>query len=131
MPERIFCSAFATIQNKQNASLFGRCISTESIRKAVAVVMMFLSICLASTLLLMIASPEANVLDVVYETVSATATVGLTRNFTGQLTGFGKLIIIFTMYFGRIGPISLAVALGSRQKSQNIISEPTEEISIG
>jgi hypothetical protein len=35
------------------------------------------------------------------------------------------------MYFGRIGPISLAVALGKKNESQNLISEPTEEISIG
>ena len=35
------------------------------------------------------------------------------------------------MYFGRVGPISLAVALGSKSVSQNVISEPTEEISIG
>jgi hypothetical protein len=35
------------------------------------------------------------------------------------------------MYFGRVGPISLAVALGSKDESQNVISEPVEEISIG
>ena len=44
---------------------------------------------------------------------------------------FGKLIIIVTMYFGRVGPISLAIALGSKHKNQNLISEPVEEVSIG
>ena len=127
----LFCSAFATIQNKSNASLFGRCISADSIRKAVAVVVMFLTICLTSTLLLMLVSPQANSLDVIYETFSATATVGLSRSFTASLNGWGKLIIIVTMYFGRVGPISLAVALGSKNESQNVISEPVEEISIG
>ena len=127
----LFCSAFATIRNKNNATLFGRCISADSIRKAVAVVVMFLSICFASTLLLLAVSPDAGLLDVVYETVSATATVGLSRNLTASLNRLGKIVIIITMYFGRVGPISLAVALGSRNKSQNIISEPTEEISIG
>ena len=74
---------------------------------------------------------DANVIDVLFETVSATATVGLSRDLTSSLNAIGKIIIIVTMYFGRVGPISLAVALGSENESQNVISEPIEEISIG
>jgi len=126
----LVCSAFATIRNKNGATLFGRRIPEESIKKAVAVVVMFLAICTASAVLLM-ATSNASAMDAVYETVSATATVGLSRNFTASLNTVGKLIIIVTMYFGRVGPISLAVALGSKNESQNVISEPTENISIG
>ena len=126
----LVCSAFATIRNKNSGSLFGRRISEESVKKAVAVAVTFLAICITSTILLM-ATSNASALDVVYETVSATATVGLTRNLTASLHAFGKLIIIVTMYLGRVGPISLAVALGRESESQNVISEPTEEISIG
>ncbi len=126
----LFSTALATIRNKNSATMFGRRISEASVRKAVAVVVAFLSICMASTLLLM-ATSNASALDVVYETVSATATVGLSRNLTASLNAIGKLVIIVTMYFGRVGPISLAVALGSANESQNVISVPTEEISIG
>ena len=77
------------------------------------------------------ATSNVSAIDAVYETVSATATVGLSRNLTATLNTFGKLIIIITMYFGRCGPISLAVAIGSNNESQNVISEPTEDISIG
>ena len=126
----LICSAFATIRNKSNASLFGRRISEASIKKAVAVAVTFITIGAISTIMLM-ASTNAPALDVVYETVSATATVGLTRNLTPNLGLLGKIIIIITMYFGRVGPISLALALGSKNESQNVISEPTEEISIG
>lgn len=124
------CSAFATIRNKHSATLFGRRISEGSVKKAVAVAVTFLTICAASTVLLT-ATSNASALDAVYETVSATATVGLSRNLTATLNTFGKLIVIVTMYFGRVGPISLAVALGSKNESQNVISEPTEDISIG
>ena len=126
----LLCSAFATVRNKSSATLFGRRISEDSVKKAVAVAVTFLVICAASTLLLM-STNDAPALDTVYETVSATATVGLSRNLTASLDSFGKLVIIFTMYFGRVGPISLAVALGSSTDSRNLISEPTEEISIG
>ena len=123
-------SAVATIRNKNSATLFGRRISEDSIRKAVAVAVAFLMICTVSTVLLL-ATSNMSALDAVYETVSATATVGLSRNATATLNTMGKIIIIATMYFGRVGPISLAVALGSKSESQNVISEPTEEISIG
>ena len=126
----LVCSAFATIRNKNSATLFGRRISEYSVKKAVAVVVTFFTICAASTVLLM-ATSNVSAIDAVYETVSATATVGLSRNLTASLNTFGKLIIIVTMYFGRVGPISLAVALGKKNESQNVISEPTEDISIG
>jgi trk system potassium uptake protein TrkH len=126
----LICSAFATIRNKNSATLFGRRISEGALKKAVAVALTFLTICVTSTVLLM-ATSNASAMDVVYETISATATVGLSRNLTATLNTFGKLIIIITMYFGRVGPISLAVAFGSKNESQNVISEPTEDISIG
>ena len=126
----LVCSAFATIRNKSSATLFGRRISEESIKKAVAVVVTFVTICAASTVALM-ATNDVSVIDALYETVSATATVGLSRSLTSTLNTVGKIIIIITMYFGRVGPISLAVAFGSKNESQNVISEPTEEISIG
>jgi len=126
----LVCSAFATIRNKNSATLFGRRVSEASVKKAVAVAVTFLTICTVSAVLLM-ATSNISALDAVYETVSATATVGLSRNLTPTLNAFGKIIIIVTMYFGRVGPISLAVALGSKNESQNVISEPTEDISIG
>ena len=124
------CSAFSTIRNKSSATIFNRKISEDSIRKAVAVVVTFTVILISSTILLSVAS-DAPALDILYETVSATATVGLSRNLTATLNTLGKAIIIVNMYFGRVGPISLAVALGSKRENQNVVSDPTEDISIG
>ena len=123
-------SALATIQNKQEVSLFNRNISKQTVNKAVAVAMMSFAIMFTSTILLS-AVTDADVLDVFFETVSATATVGLTRDLTPYLNSAGKAIIIGTMYLGRVGPISLALALNSHIKNQNIIKNPTENISVG
>jgi len=126
----LMVSAFATIQNKQDVSLFNRSISKQAVNKAVAVTMMSFVIMFTSTILLSIVS-DADALDILFETVSATATVGLTRDLTPHLNIAGKMIIIGTMYLGRVGPISLALALNSGKKHQNIIKNPTEEISVG
>ena len=123
-------AAFSTINNKEDVVLFQRTIPKQAVSKAVAVVCMSFMIMFISTLLLS-AVTNANALDIAYETVSATATVGLTRNLTPILNIWGKLIIIVTMYLGRVGPISLVIAFNTTKEKKNIIKEPTEEISIG
>ena len=92
---------------------------------------MTFSVVMFTSTILLSALTNAPVIDVLYETVSATATVGLSRNFTASLDVLGKLVIIATMYFGRVGPMSLALAIGSKGGNQNSISEPIEDISIG
>ena len=123
-------SAVATIQNRQEVSVFGRNISKQAVNKAAAVTTMSFAIMFASTVALCAVTP-ADTLDILYETVSATATVGLTRDLTPTLSAAGKAIIIATMYLGRVGPISLALAFNSRKKHPNIIKNPTEDISVG
>ena len=122
--------AIASIRNRDEVDLFGRQISKESISKASAVVASSFAIMILSTLLLS-AVADAPALDILYETVSATATVGLTRDLTPHLNTAGKLIIAATMYLGRCGPISLAIAFGTRRGGKNIVKNPIEEISVG
>lgn len=126
----IFAAALSTIRNQNETELFNRTLSKKAVSKAVAVCTMSVIIMLISTLLLSLVS-DAPALDIIYETVSATATVGLTRNLTATLPFWGKLIITGTMYLGRIGPISLAFAFGTRKENRNIIKNPVEEISVG
>lgn len=126
----LLTSAFTTIQNKNQVTIFGRTISKQTINKSLAVVVMSCSIVFISTILLSVMT-NADVIDILYETVSAGATVGLTRNLTSSLNTVGKILIIITMYLGRVGPISLAIAFHTNKKNENIIKEPTEEISVG
>jgi len=126
----LIASAFASIRNKEDTDLFGRRLTKQAVSKAVAVTCISFIIMFASTVLLSTVT-DASALDIVYETVSATATVGLTRNLTASLDSIGKLIIIITMYLGRVGPISLAVAFKRSKDNQNIVRNPTQEISVG
>ena len=126
----LLASAFSTIGSREEASLFQRTIPKQAVSKAVAVVSVSFLIMVTATILLEAVS-GADALDVLYETVSATATVGLTRDFTSTLNLYGKLIIIVTMYLGRVGPISLFIALNTRKTKSNLIKNPTEQISVG
>jgi trk system potassium uptake protein TrkH len=126
----LFAIALASIRNKKEVVLFNRNLSNEITRKAVAVTCMSFSILFIATVFLSITT-DRSITDVVYETVSATATVGLSRNLTSTLNIWGKLIIIMTMYLGRVGPITLAIAFKSKKQETNIIKNSTEDVSVG
>ena len=123
-------SAVSVIKNKNDVNMFGRRISISAVRKASAVAAVSFMIAFLSSLLLSCVT-NAPALDIFYETVSASATVGLSRNLTSSLNTAGKFIIAFTMYLGRVGPISLAIAITGKTKNENIVKNPFEEISVG
>ena len=126
----ILYTAFSVIKGKRRVGAFNRSLSENAINKAMAVCTTSFIILFVSTLMLSLCC-NAPLTDIVYETVSATATVGLSRNLTASLNLFGKIIITATMYFGRVGPISFAIALGSGRENGNIVTDPIEEISVG
>ena len=80
---------------------------------------------------LLAAFTNFSLIDIMYETVSATATVGLTRNLTSSLNLPGMIVIILTMYFGRVGPISLLIAFNTKRSGENSIKNPVEDVSVG
>ena len=126
----LIATALATIKNKRDISLFQRNFAKETIYKSISVFITFSFIVITSTILLS-SCTENGILEILYETVSATATVGLTRNLTPFLNTAGKWIIISTMYFGRVGPMSLAIAFNIKKEAVNIIKNPTESITLG
>lgn len=123
-------TALATVRGRNSVTVFHRTLTLGVIKKAVAVAGMSLLIAFVSTVLLC-AVTDAPALDIVYETVSATATVGLSRDLTPSLDTWGKLIVCATMYLGRVGPISLAIVFSVKQTTENSIQNPTEDISVG
>lgn len=125
----LVASAYATIRGRAEVTLFNRTVARSAVEKSATVFTMSFAIVFLSTILLSTVH-EAPFIDILYETVSATATVGLTRGITPELNDIGKLIIIGTMYLGRVGPISLALALGGSSRHV-AIKNPVEDISVG
>lgn len=97
--------------------------------RALSVFAVSFSVMLGATVILAAVQP-GNFIDCLYEIVSAIATVGLSRDFTPHLTTVSRLIIIVTMYIGRIGPISLALFFNSK-RFVNVKTYPKERVSVG
>lgn len=111
----ILLSTISIVRGNKDVEIFKRKVSEQYLRKALAVVIVSYTIMFTMTIVLT-AVQGSSFLDTIYEVTSSIATVGLTRNMTGSLNTMGKIIIMLTMYFGRIGPITLALALNVKNK---------------
>ncbi len=110
--------------------LGGRAIAPDVLRKAIAVLVMMIGIALVITLLLTLTEDQP-FLRLAFEAVSALATVGLSTGITGSLTVAGKLIITAAMFLGRVGPFTIALAVGEAPAAHARYRLAREELPVG
>lgn len=122
-------SMIANIKGNKDVTVMRRKIADETIRRCVAIVTFSFTVLLVLTVSLL-AIEKSGFLDTLYEMTSAIATVGLSRGLTGALHPAGKLLVSLTMYLGRIGPITLALAFNNR-KTSDTISYAESKIIVG
>lgn len=104
------------IKGKEDVQFFKRRIEYEVIYKALTVTICGLFLVMIVTMLLTVTEPGKEFLMILFETVSAFGTVGLSMGLTPELSPFGRAIIIFTMFAGRVGPLTIAFAITRRRK---------------
>jgi len=123
-------SAIATIRGKKNVELGKRSISTDLLGKAYSIFVFACTFNLIMIFVLSITDPGISIIQIVFEQVSAFATVGLSTGITAELSLAGKTLIIASMFIGRIGTLTLALALSTRVSS-NSFKYPSAYIMIG
>ena len=117
------------VKGRKQTELFNRRIGWEIINRAVSV--LFLSILYISIITIIILTIEPFDFEkVIFEVISAFATVGLTLGITPDLHWFSKVLIIITMFVGRLGPLTFALAIGESKKKEEY-EYPKENILVG
>ncbi len=125
----IFATIWSAVRGREYPGAFGREFATVQVHRALAVVM--LSIALVSVVVFFLTITEdAAFLSLLFEAVSAFATVGLSTGVTTDLSVAGRLIIIVTMFAGRLGPLTLVLALVRAQRV-SIYRYPKEIVRVG
>lgn len=107
-------SAISTIKGRQNVEIVKHTISNATISKAYSIALFSISLIFISTFFLSVSEPDKDIIDLLFEEISAFGTVGLSTGITASLSDAGKSIIILSMYIGRIGTLTLAMALTKR-----------------
>lgn len=119
----------AMVRGKEDIVLFRYRLAKERIFKAITLTMIALFLVLAVSMLLS-TTEDHDFLSILFEVTSAFGTVGLTMGLTPLLTVFGKVMIILTMFAGRLGPLTLAYALGPKP-GKELFRYPEGKITIG
>jgi len=124
-------SIVATIKNERSVHLFDRQISPAVVVRTIAIT--FISLILVSVFILVMMRLESkqSFLSVMFEVVSASGTVGLSLGITTLLSSVGKLTITLVMFIGRIGPLTLLLAIGQRENKAGKFDYPEGRIMIG
>lgn len=116
-------AVYSVIKGRTDSEAFGRRIPAPEVYRALAIAILAAILVMLATMALTLTEPAvagpggaSNFLDVHFEVLSAWGTVGLTTGITRDLSALGKIIIIFMMYIGRIGPLTAFAALAIREK---------------
>lgn len=118
------------ITARDSVNLFRRTLPLESVMKAFTVITLAICVIFLSSFILLLTQPVASMKEALFEVFSAFSTVGLSLGITPKLSSLGKIVIILTMYIGRIGPLTLLYAF-SRQKAYGRFEYVEETVMIG
>ncbi|NJN19405.1 MAG: potassium transporter [Oscillochloris sp.] len=124
-------SLYSYARGLQVPQFGGRSLAQGTVRKAAAVLTVSLFVALLATWLILMTHPDAPLDLVVFEVISAFATCGLSLGFTDDLNLFGQAVIMFVMFWGRLGALTIVVALARPALHAQKVLYPEEQILIG
>lgn len=125
----LFLGLWSTLRGRDSVETFGRTIPESVVRRAAVVVMVMFALVSVTTLLLSF-TEQVTLRAALFESVSACGTVGLSTGLTPELTGSGRIIIMAAMFAGRLGPLTLLIALAGNVRAARY-DYPTESVGIG
>lgn len=124
----LLLATFAFFKRHQNVDVFGRRLGADQVMKVLALSMVSVLLILFA-LFVMLLFHEGEFLDLAFETVSAFGTVGLSRGVTGDFDAAGRIVIMFIMFVGRVGPLTLGFLLATRRPKR--MSYPSGTVYLG
>ncbi|WLF84070.1 TrkH family potassium uptake protein [Moraxella sp. ZY210820] len=126
----ILCiSTLSFLRRQDEVYIFKHAIPQNTILKALAVTLITCAMICIGMFLILIFEPKQNYLDLMFEVVSASCTVGLSRGITGDLSNPSLFILMILMFMGRLGPLTLAYLLATSRKSR--IQHAEADVQIG
>ena len=117
------------VRHDNRVRIFSRTIPMEAVAKGSALIILSLATIGLLWFLLLLSQPHLNPIALLFEVFSATGTVGLSLGVTEALSGWGRVIIACGMFVGRVGPLTLAIALAGDERSK--VEYPSADIMIG
>jgi trk system potassium uptake protein TrkH len=126
----VLLSVRSMLQGRDDVEVGGRRIPKVVVYKAISILAIFGGLFGIGFLALLASEPTLPFEALLFETMSALATVGVSTGITGELSAMGKLVVTFLMFVGRIGPLTLALAVGEPSR-RLALQYPEGKIMVG
>ncbi|WP_079507294.1 TrkH family potassium uptake protein [Mesobacillus jeotgali] len=118
------------IRGREDVTFFGRRMDYSIVSKSLTVTLIAIFLVISMTMVLTITEQGKDFLMIFFEVVSAFSTVGLSMGLTPDLSPYGKIFILITMFAGRVGPLTLAYAV-ARKRKEDHYRYPAGKVMIG
>lgn len=125
----VLVTLFSNVRGHSDVRAFHRILPTETILKAVAILTVSTAL-VVSVIMALLLLGEGEMLPLAFEVISAFSNTGYSFGITADLNEWSRVLLVFTMFWGRLGPLTLVVALAQRRR-QTLIAYPEEKIIIG
>lgn len=127
----VILNTISFARDKDSITIFKKRISDSTVKQACAIMTLYLlAVCAVTVAICLIEGDSFSLGNIIYEVASAIATVGLTQGITPLLSVASKIILCFAMYFGRLGGLTLLLAIAEKQPGASL-ERPYEKILIG
>lgn len=126
----VIFTLISVLKGREDVEVYHKKLSQSTVYRAVAVFLLGISIVIMGVMVLSIAEVGATFEVILYEVLSAFGTVGLTQGITPSLTAVSKVTLTFIMYMGRVGPLTVMLALAGKQSKANV-KYPEGKLLIG
>jgi len=127
----VFLSALSTIRGENKVELLKTTVPLELLRRAFSVFLFSISLIFLSVIALSMTDAQYGLARLLFEEVSAFCTVGLSTGITSALSPAGKIILMVSMFVGRVGTVTLAFALSKPRKESATYRYPDAQIEVG
>ncbi len=126
----VIFTLISVLKGREDVEVYHKKLSQSTVYRAVAVFLLGISIVIMGVMVLSIAEVGATFEVILYEVLSAFGTVGLTQGITPSLTAVSKVTLTLIMYMGRVGPLTVMLALAGKQSKANV-KYPEGKLLIG
>ena len=123
-------TVISVIRGREDAEVFKKRIPKEQVYKAFTLILLAAILVISVTMILSYTEVGATFIELLFETVSALGTAGLSMGITGDLSNIGKVLIMLMMYLGRVGALTVILSL-MRNKNNIAVKYPEGKILIG
>lgn len=123
------------VRGKQDFNVFRRRLNNQAVRKSIGIILLALSLVLVDTVVISAVESATggtkDLANVLFEVTSAFGTVGLSTGITSGLYPISKMLIIITMFSGRLGPLTLSMALSGATSKPDTVHYPEDRVVVG